>query len=158
MDCSPPGSSVHGTFQERILEQVAISCSKRSAQPRGLNPHLLHWQADSLPLSHGGSPMPVILCRATLSPHLAHSFPCRAPKSLLSAHGCIPPLLMCPRKITLEMLRYQPYQKRCGHKEPLSRGQHTCYIKKRWKAQYGKPNILQLKINKFNLIKTFSFP
>ena len=68
------------------------------------------------------------------------------------------PYLMCPRKITLEMLRYQPYQKRCGHKEPLSRGQHTCYIKKRWKAQYGKPNILQLKINKFNLIKTFSFP
>ena len=24
MDCSPPGSSVHGIFQARILEQVAI--------------------------------------------------------------------------------------------------------------------------------------
>jgi len=23
----------------------------------GLNPHLLHWQADSLPLSHQGSPV-----------------------------------------------------------------------------------------------------
>ena len=25
MDCSPPGSSVHGIFQARILERVAIS-------------------------------------------------------------------------------------------------------------------------------------
>ena len=25
MDCSPPGSSVHGNFQARILEWVAIS-------------------------------------------------------------------------------------------------------------------------------------
>ena len=28
MDCSPPGSSVHGTFQARTLEWVAISSSK----------------------------------------------------------------------------------------------------------------------------------
>ena len=28
MDCSPPGSSVHGIFQVRILEWVAISFSK----------------------------------------------------------------------------------------------------------------------------------
>ena len=27
MDCSPPGSSVHGTLQARILERVAISFS-----------------------------------------------------------------------------------------------------------------------------------
>ena len=27
MDCSPPGSSVHGILQARILEQVAISYS-----------------------------------------------------------------------------------------------------------------------------------
>ena len=30
MDCSPPGSSVHGIFQARILEWVAISFSRRS--------------------------------------------------------------------------------------------------------------------------------
>ena len=30
MDCSPPGSSVHGTFQARILEWVAISFSRES--------------------------------------------------------------------------------------------------------------------------------
>ena len=34
MDCSPPGSSVHGILQARILEWVAISFSRRSSQPR----------------------------------------------------------------------------------------------------------------------------
>ena len=34
MDCRPPGSFVHGIFQERILEWIAISYSKRSSQPR----------------------------------------------------------------------------------------------------------------------------
>jgi len=34
MDCSPPGSSVHGISQARILEWVAISFSRRSSLPR----------------------------------------------------------------------------------------------------------------------------
>ena len=34
MGCSPPVSSVHGIFQARILEQVAISFSRDSSQPR----------------------------------------------------------------------------------------------------------------------------
>ena len=34
MDCSLPGSSVHGVFQARILEWVAISFSRGSSQPR----------------------------------------------------------------------------------------------------------------------------
>ena len=34
MDCSPPGSSVHGIFQARILEWIAIFFSRRSFQPR----------------------------------------------------------------------------------------------------------------------------
>ena len=33
-DCSPPGSSVHGILQARILEWVAISFSRGSSQPR----------------------------------------------------------------------------------------------------------------------------
>ena len=37
----------------RILERVAISSSRGSSGPR-LNPCLLHWQVDSLPLSHWG--------------------------------------------------------------------------------------------------------
>ena len=34
MDCSQPGSSVHGILQARILEWVAISFSRGSSQPR----------------------------------------------------------------------------------------------------------------------------
>ena len=45
MDCSPPGPSVHGILQARILEWVAISSSKDL--PQGSNLGLLHWQADS---------------------------------------------------------------------------------------------------------------
>ena len=36
MDSSPPGSSVHGILQARILECVAISFSSGSSQPRDL--------------------------------------------------------------------------------------------------------------------------
>ena len=36
-DWSPPGPSVHGTFQVRILEWVAISFSRVSSQPTGWN-------------------------------------------------------------------------------------------------------------------------
>ena len=53
---SPPDSSVHGIFQARILEWVAIL--QENFLTQGLNLHLLHvlyWQADSLPLSHLGS-------------------------------------------------------------------------------------------------------
>ena len=34
IDCSLPGSSIHGIFQVRILEWVAIAFSRRSSQPR----------------------------------------------------------------------------------------------------------------------------
>ena len=34
MDCSPPGSSVHGIFQARTLEWVGIPFSRGSSQPR----------------------------------------------------------------------------------------------------------------------------
>ena len=34
MDCSPPGSSVHGISQARILEWVALPSSKGSSRPR----------------------------------------------------------------------------------------------------------------------------
>ena len=34
VDCSPPGSSVHGILQARILEWVAIPFSRGFSQPR----------------------------------------------------------------------------------------------------------------------------
>ena len=51
MDCSLPVSSVHGVSQARILEWVAISFSRGASWAQELNPPLLHWQVDSLPLS-----------------------------------------------------------------------------------------------------------
>ena len=57
-DCSPPGSSVHGIFQARILEWVAISSSRGSSQPRDwtcvscTNRRILyHWAAREIPSS-----------------------------------------------------------------------------------------------------------
>ena len=34
VDCSPPGSSIHGVSQARVLEWVAISFSRGSCPPR----------------------------------------------------------------------------------------------------------------------------
>jgi len=59
MDYSLPGSSVHGIFQARILEWVAVSFSRGFVLTQESNQcvlQLLHWQADSLPLSHLGGP------------------------------------------------------------------------------------------------------
>ena len=59
IDCSPPGSSVHGIFQARILEWVAIAFSGGTFSTKVLNLHLLcllHWQAGSLPLVPPGKP------------------------------------------------------------------------------------------------------
>ena len=49
-DCSPPGFSVHGILQARILEWVAIPFFQGISPAQGLNLHLLyllHWQAGS---------------------------------------------------------------------------------------------------------------
>ena len=50
VDCSPPGSSVHGLSQARILEWVAISFSRESSDPRikPMSPVFPELQADSL--------------------------------------------------------------------------------------------------------------
>ena len=51
---SSPGSSVHGIFQVRILEQIAISFSKGSSLPRKLNSHP-HCSQILYHLTHQGS-------------------------------------------------------------------------------------------------------
>ena len=50
LDCSPPGPSVHGTSQARILEWMVISFSRGSSRPRDRTPiscivgrFLYHW-------------------------------------------------------------------------------------------------------------------
>ena len=65
MDCSHPGSSVHGIFQARILEWVAVSYFKGIFPTQGSDLGLLCFlrqQTDSLPPYHLGSPK--VYCRA----------------------------------------------------------------------------------------------
>ena len=72
MDCSLSVSSVHGIFQVRILEWVAISYSRDLPDP-GVEPRLLclqHWQVDSLPLSHLGN-----LLHSSVNPVLNQTSP-----------------------------------------------------------------------------------
>ena len=47
MDCNPPGSSVHGILQARILEWVAISFFRDLPNP-GIEPRSPTLQADAL--------------------------------------------------------------------------------------------------------------
>ena len=55
VDYSPPVTSVHGILQARILEWVDIPFSRGSSQCRN-EPGFPALQADSLSLSHLGSP------------------------------------------------------------------------------------------------------
>ena len=61
MDCSPPGSSIHGILQARILEWVTIFFSRGYFQLRTKLPSPALW-ADTLPLNHQGSPAFYFVC------------------------------------------------------------------------------------------------
>ena len=56
MDWNPPGSSVYGISQARILEWVAISFSRGIFPTQGLNAGLLHCRQMLYPLGHQGNP------------------------------------------------------------------------------------------------------
>ena len=87
MDCSLPGSSVHGILQARVLEWVAISFSRGSSQPR-----------DQTQVSHTagrrfkGSPKQFfflnVCCCCMLS--------CSIVSDSLRPHGLQPATLLCP--------------------------------------------------------------
>ena len=85
LDCSPPGSSVHGILQARILEWVAMLSSRGIFLTQGSNLGLLrlllfpYWQVGSLPLAPPGKP------RWTVSG--AISDPRRVPLSTANATG-----------------------------------------------------------------------
>ena len=62
MDCSPPGSFIHGILQARILEWVAISSSRGSSWPRDqtyisciAGSFLTHWATREAPSYTGSS-------------------------------------------------------------------------------------------------------
>ena len=54
MDCGPPGSSLHGISEARILEWFGHFLLQEIFPTQGLNPHLFglrHWPAGSSPLA-----------------------------------------------------------------------------------------------------------
>ena len=57
MDCSPPGSLVHGTLQARKLEWVAVLSSRESSSPgdRTCVSYVSALVVDSLPLARPAS-------------------------------------------------------------------------------------------------------
>ena len=62
IDCGPPGFSVHGILQAKILKWVAILFSRRIFLTQGSNPGLLcllHCRQILYPLSYQGSPKPL---------------------------------------------------------------------------------------------------
>ena len=68
MDCSPPGFSIHGVFQARIQELVAISFSRGIFPTQGLNPGLPHCRQMLYPLRHQGSQ-----CSSSVVPEVSFS-------------------------------------------------------------------------------------
>ena len=59
VDCSLPGSSIHGILQDRILKWVAMISSRGSFLAQGSNLHLLcllNWQTVLYRWRHLGSP------------------------------------------------------------------------------------------------------
>ena len=102
-DCSLPGSSGHRISQARIL--AAMGCHSLLQEiflTQGPNPYLLHWQADSLPLSHQEnpftsrspiciqySPFPLLLLLLLLS-RVSRVRLCATPK--MAAHQALPSL------------------------------------------------------------------
>ena len=69
MDHSPPGSSVYGIFQAKILEWVAISFSRGSFQLKNLTCVSCigrDWHVDPLALNHQGSPHFLVILKSYL--------------------------------------------------------------------------------------------
>ena len=98
MDCSPPGSSVQGSSEARMLEWVAISFSRGSSPLRDWTQ--VSWTAGQIlyHLSHKGSPMKwfssVQFSRSvvldSLRPHgLQHArLPCPSPTPRIYSNSC----------------------------------------------------------------------
>ena len=89
VDCSPPGSSVHGIFQARVLEWVAMLSSRVVSQPRDqthisyvscIGRQVLYLQR------HQGSPNAKASARKELHSPLNHA----QPQPILTSAGTSP--------------------------------------------------------------------
>ena len=102
MDCSLPGSSIHGIVQARVPEWVAISFSRGSSWPRDTNLDLPHCRRTLYHLSHqgsmvGGCPqMPRVPPSLPLEISKMHSPPRGVGAALLRASQCPSLMVRCP--------------------------------------------------------------
>ena len=66
VDCSPPGSSIHGILQAKLLEWIAIPFTRGIFLTQGSNPSLSHFRQIVSSLSHEGNitkyPLCVFMC------------------------------------------------------------------------------------------------
>ena len=99
MDCSLPGSSVHGILQAITLEWVAISCFMGSFQPRAnscllyCRQILYHWsigEALQLNTVHLSTPLSLSLSVYCSSAHLSLPSITFSPSSHPSVHVFLP--------------------------------------------------------------------
>ena len=89
IDCGPPGSSVHGILQARILEWVAIPSSRGSSQLRDRTQGSLSLQADSSPSEPPGN---IYICEIICRTFLL------LPKASLCPSAVFPSLCPCPQQ------------------------------------------------------------
>ena len=101
MDCSLPGSSVHKILQARILEWIAIPCSRRYSQPR-----------DQIWISCTADRSFTVW--ATTEAQADHQFSCSVTSDSLWPHGLPHTRLPCP----------SPTLRACSNSCPLSRWCH----------------------------------
>ena len=78
MDCSRPGSSVHGILQARILEWIAIPSSRGSSQSR-IEPGFPAMKTDSLPSEPPGNEIVQFSSVAQSCPTLCDPVNCSTP-------------------------------------------------------------------------------
>ena len=99
VDCSPPGSFVHGIFQARILEWVAISFSRGSSRSTNqtrvscIESRFLHCRQILYRLSRKGSPH----C------HYAYQISCHSEAVQETGTQQIPAFKNCPRSVPLTL-------------------------------------------------------
>ena len=96
MDCSLPGSYVHGLFQARTLEWVAISFSRGSSTQGSISGHLHYkWspalQANSLLTEPSGKPEKNKLNSHTQSCASQHAKSLQSCPALWDSMECSPP-------------------------------------------------------------------
>ena len=90
MDCSLPGSSVHGISQARILEWVAISFSRGSSPPRD-QIHVSCLAGRVFTMEPPGKPMPSVLVGHKVAAQLLKLSLVVAWKSVLVGGACEKP-------------------------------------------------------------------